>query len=172
MGRAVTGDKIREKIALLRQNIPDIALRTTIITGFPGEDESDMDTLLGFIDDCEFDRLGVFAYSREEGTPAADFPDQIDEDVKSERRDDVMALQAEISRDINDRLIGTVMDAFIQGEIVDDGVYVGRTYRDAPDVDGLVFISSDKKLFSGDLVKVKITGAKEYDLTGELYELT
>ena len=172
MGRAVTNAQIREKIKMLRDNIPDIALRTTIITGFPGEDEEDMDTLLGFVDDCEFDRLGVFTYSREEGTPAADFEDQIDEDVKKERREDVMVLQAEISRDINKRLKGTVTEAFIQGEIPDEGVYVGRTYRDAPDVDGLVFITSDKKLFSGDMVKVMITGAKEYDLTGELYELT
>ncbi len=172
MGRAVTGDMIRKKVGMLRPHIPDIALRTTIITGFPGEDEADMDTLLGFIDDCEFDRLGVFTYSREEGTPAADFSDQIEEDVKSERRDDVMALQAEVSRDINEKLTGTVMKAFIQGEIPDEGVYVGRTYRDAPDVDGLVFITSDKKLFSGDMVDIKITGAKEYDLTGELYEPT
>ncbi|MBR4183882.1 MAG: 30S ribosomal protein S12 methylthiotransferase RimO [Lachnospiraceae bacterium] len=172
MGRAVTGEQIREKIRLLRSSIPDITLRTTIITGFPGEDEEDMDTLLGFIDDCEFDRLGVFTYSREEGTPAADFDSQIDEDVKLERKNDVMVLQAEISRDINKRLTGTVTEAFIQGEIPDEGVYVGRTYRDAPDVDGLVFITSDKKLFSGDLVKIRITGAKEYDLTGELYEPT
>ena len=118
---------------------PVDAMRTTIITGFPGEDEEDMDTLLGFIDDCEFDRLGVFTYSREEGTPAADFEGQIDEDIKLERKNDVMVLQAEISRDINKRLTGTVTEAFIQGEIPDEGVYVGRTYRDAPDVDGLVF---------------------------------
>ncbi len=168
MGRRTTRQELVDIIGKLRQEIPDIALRTTLITGFPGETEEDYNRLLDFVDEMEFDRLGVFTYSPEENTPAADFPDQIAEDVKISRRDGVMELQQEVSIDKSARMVGKVLECMVEGKIEDDDVYVARSYRDAPNVDGYVFINTDANLMSGDIVKVQIDGSTEYDLIGKL----
>ncbi len=168
MGRRTTKAELTGLIRKLREEIPDIALRTTLITGFPGESETQHEELMAFVDEMEFDRLGVFTYSQEEGTPAAKMPDQIPEEVKEERRDALMELQSEVSQDLSQDMVGKVMDVFIEGKVADEETYVGRTYRDAPDVDGLIFIDTLEELITGDFVKVKVTGASEYDLIGEL----
>ncbi len=168
MGRRTTRQELVDIIGKLRQEIPDIALRTTLITGFPGETEEDYNRLLDFVDEMEFDRLGVFTYSPEENTPAADFPDQIAEDVKISRRDGVMELQQEVSIDKSAGMVGKVLECMVEGKIEDDDVYVARSYRDAPNVDGYVFINTDANLMSGDIVKVQIDGSTEYDLIGKL----
>ena len=168
MGRRTTNADLRKIISKLRTEIPDIALRTTLITGFPGESDEDHNILMDFIDEMEFDRLGVFTYSPEEDTPAASMPDQIDEEVKLDRRDELMELQQEISADRSQRLVGKRMEVIIEGKAADEDVYVGRTYMDAPGVDGYVFIKSEEELLSGDFARVKITKALEYDLIGEL----
>ncbi len=168
MGRRTTKAELTGLIRKLREEIPDIALRTTLITGFPGESETQHEELMAFVDEMEFDRLGVFTYSQEEGTPAAKMPDQISEEVKEERRDALMELQSEVSQDLSQDMVGKVMDVFIEGKVADEETYVGRTYRDAPDVDGLIFIDTLEELITGDFVKVKVTGASEYDLIGEL----
>ncbi len=168
MGRRTTKAELTGLIRKLREEIPDIALRTTLITGFPGESETQHEELMVFVDEMEFDRLGVFTYSQEEGTPAAKMPDQIPEEVKEERRDALMELQSEVSQDLSQDMVGKVMDVFIEGKVADEETYVGRTYRDAPDVDGLIFIDTLEELITGDFVKVKVTGASEYDLIGEL----
>lgn len=168
MGRRTSRADIEEKIALLRQEIPDIALRTTIICGFPGETAEQHEELMYFLNETEFDRLGAFAYSMEEDTPAAQFSDQIEEDVKEDWKADVMELQEEIIFDCNETMIGRELYVMIEGALTAEHAYIGRTYRDAPDIDGYVFIQTDKNLVSGDFVKVKITGAYEYDLIGEL----
>ncbi len=170
MGRDTDREAIESKIASLRREIPDIALRTTVICGFPGETQKMHEELLDFIDETEFDRLGAFTYSREEGTPAADFADQIDEDTKLERRAEVMELEREVIMDLNEELTGSVLTVIIEGKIADEDVYVGRSYRDAPDVDGYVFVETKQTLMSGDFVDVRITGAYEYDLIGEQIE--
>lgn len=168
MGRRTTKQELKSIIAKLRENIPDIALRTTLITGFPGETEKEHEEMLDFVDEMEFDRLGVFTYSAEEDTPAAAMPGQIDEDVKEARRDAVMELQQEVSLDKSREMIGRVIECLIEGRIEDDGTYVGRSYKDAPNVDGYVFVNTDENLMSGDIVKVRIDGAMEYDLIGSL----
>lgn len=168
MGRRTTNADLRKIISKLRAEIPDIALRTTLITGFPGESDEDHNILMDFIDEMEFDRLGVFTYSPEEDTPAASMPDQIDEEVKLDRRDELMELQQEISADKSQRLVGKHMEVIIEGKAADEDVYVGRTYMDAPGVDGYVFIKSEEELLSGDFARVRITKALEYDLIGEL----
>lgn len=168
MGRKTTKKELIEKIARLRARIPDITLRTTLICGFPGETEEMHDELMDFINDMEFDRLGAFVYSAEEGTPAAEFPDQVDEEQKAVWQADVMELQEEVIFDKNDKLNGIELYAFIEGEISEENTYVGRTYRDAPNVDGYIFIQTDKTLVTGDIVKVRVTGAYEYDLIGEM----
>lgn len=170
MGRRTNQQELRDVIAKLRNNIPDISLRTTLITGFPGETEADQQILLEFVDQMEFDRLGVFTYSPEEGTPAAAMENQIDEEIKAARRDEIMALQQEVSMDKSADMIGTQIDVMIEGYISDDDTYVGRSYKDAPKVDGYVFINTDRQLMSGAIVKVLITGAMEYDIVGELVE--
>ena len=152
----------------LRREIPDICLRTTLITGFPGETEAQHEELMEFVDRMEFDRLGVFPYSPEEGTPAADMPDQIPEEVKERRRADLMELQQEIAFDNAREMTGREVLVMIEGRVADENACVGRTYRDAPNVDGLIFINTDEELLSGDLAKVRVTGAYEYDLIGEL----
>ena len=152
----------------LRENIPDICLRTTLITGFPGETEKDHETLMEFVDEMEFDRLGVFPYSPEEGTPASLMPDQVGEDVKEKRRDAIMELQQEIAYEAAAKMEGKSVDAMIEGKIADEDAYVARTYKDAPNVDGYLFIHTDRQLMSGDFVKVRITGSYEYDLIGEI----
>lgn len=170
MGRRTSRDELVSIISKLREEIPDIALRTTLITGFPGETEDDYEQVLDFVDEMEFDRLGVFTYSPEEDTPAATMPDQIDETVKEQRRDGIMQLQQEVSIDKSADMIGKVLECMIEGRITDDDAYVGRSYKDAPNVDGFVFINTTANLMSGDIVKVQIDGALEYDLIGSLVQ--
>ncbi len=168
MGRRTSKQELVDIITKLRREIPDICLRTTLITGFPGETQEQHEELMEFVDEMEFDRLGVFTYSPEEGTPAADMPDQIDEELKEERQADLMELQQEIAFDNAERMIGQEVLVMIEGKVADENAYVGRTYRDAPNVDGLIFINTEEELISGDFAKVKVTGAVDYDLIGEL----
>ena len=168
MGRRTSKQELTDIVKKLRKEIPDICLRTTLITGFPGETEDQHEELMQFVDEMEFDRLGVFTYSPEEDTPAAVMPDQIAEEVKEERQADLMELQQEIAFDNAENMIGREMLVMIEGKVADENAYVGRTYRDAPNVDGLIFINTEEELISGDFAKVKITGALEYDLIGEL----
>lgn len=170
MGRKTDKESIKSIIAKLRNACPDIAIRTTLITGFPGETEEDHQNLMEFIDETEFDRLGVFTYSREDGTPAADYPDQIDEDTAVNWRNEIMELQQEISLDKNINLVGTVQKVIIEGYSPDDDVYVGRTYRDAPNVDGMVFVECDYELISGTIADVLIKEAGPYDLIGGIVD--
>ena len=170
MGRWTDQKEIINIVDKLRERIPDIALRTTLITGFPGETEEDFEELKAFVEKMRFDRLGVFTYSQEEDTPAAEMEDQITEDIKEARRDEIMKIQQKISFEKSEEHIGEDMDVMIEGSLPDEGVFIARTYMDAPDVDGYVFIKSDWHLESGDFVKVEITGAKEYDLIGEIIE--
>lgn len=170
MGRRTDKDEIISIVDRLRKKIPDIALRTTLITGFPGETEEDFEELKEFVKKLRFERLGVFTYSREEDTPAAEMEGQVPEDVKEARRDEIMEIQQEIAFEKGKERIGDDFDVMIEGSLPDEGVYIARTYMDAPDVDGYVFISSDWHLDSGDFVKVEITGAKEYDLIGDIVE--
>lgn len=168
MGRRTTKQELIDIVALLRKEIPDIILRTTLITGFPGETEEDHEELMEFIDTMEFDRLGVFTYSAEEDTPAANMPNQIAEEVKQDRQAELMELQQEISIDKGNDKIGTCVEVMIEGKVADENAYVGRTYGDAPNVDGYIFINTDTELMSGDFARVHVTGALEYDLIGEL----
>lgn len=168
MARRTRQSEIRETIKKLRAKIPDIVLRTTFITGFPGEDESDFADLVDFVSEMEFDRLGVFTYSEEEGTPAAAFEDQIDEDIKVYRRDEIMLLQQDISKNKLSKMVGKTLKVVIEGKLTDEDVYVGRTYMDIPDVDGCIFINSDFNHISGDFVEVLVTDSSEYDLIGEI----
>lgn len=170
MGRRTDKNEIISIVDRLRKKIPDIALRTTLITGFPGETEEDFEELKEFVKKLRFERLGVFTYSREEDTPAAEMEGQVPEDVKEARRDEIMEIQQEIAFEKGKERIGDDFDVMIEGSLPDEGVYIARTYMDAPDVDGYVFISSDWHLDSGDFVKVEITGAKEYDLIGDIVE--
>ena len=166
MGRRTTKQELIDIVTLLRKEIPDIVLRTTLITGFPGETEEDHEELMEFIDTMEFDRLGVFTYSAEEDTPAANMPNQIE--VKQDRQAELMELQQEISIDKGNDKIGTCVEVMIEGKVADENAYVGRTYGDAPNVDGYIFINTDTELMSGDFARVHVTGALEYDLIGEL----
>lgn len=168
MGRRTSKQELVDIIGKLRREIPDICLRTTLITGFPGETKEQHEELMEFVDEMEFDRLGVFTYSPEEDTPAAEMPDQIDEEVKLDRQADLMELQQEIAFDNAQDMVGREVLVMIEGKVADENAYVGRTYRDAPNVDGLIFISTDEELLSGDFARVKVTGAVDYDLIGEL----
>ena len=168
MGRKTNREMLEEKIAALRAAIPDIAIRTTLICGFPGETPEQHEELMEFINDTEFDRLGAFTYSPEENTPAATFDNQVEESVKEDWQADVMELQEEIILDKNETMVGQEILVMIEGKVADENAYVGRSYRDAPDIDGLVFVNTDAELVSGDFAKVRITGAYEYDLIGEL----
>lgn len=168
MGRRTSKAQLVDTIRTLREEIPDITLRTTLITGFPGETEEQRQELVEFVDEMEFDRLGVFTYSPEENTPAAEMPDQIPEEVKEDRQAELMELQQEIAFDLAEDMIDREVLVMIEGKVADENAYVGRTYRDAPNVDGLIFINTDEELMSGDFAKVKVTGAMEYDLIGEL----
>lgn len=170
MGRRTTQADLRRIIGRLREAIPDICLRTTLISGFPGETKEDHEELMRFVDDCEFDRLGVFAYSAEEDTPAAAMPDQIPEEVKEDRRAEIMELQQEIAFEKAEGMTGRELTVMIEGKVADENVYVGRTYMDAPGVDGYLFLNTDETLMSGDFARVRVTGAAEYDLIGELIE--
>lgn len=168
MGRRTSRAQLEEVITKLRKEIPDIALRTTLITGFPGETKEDHEELMMFVDEMEFDRLGVFTYSQEEDTPAAVMEDQIEEEVKEERQAELMELQQEIVFDMAENMIGRELLVMIEGKVADENAYVGRTYKDAPNVDGFIFIHTDEELMSGDFVKVKVMKALEYDLIGEM----
>lgn len=168
MGRHTTAEDISEIVAKLRARIPDICIRTTLISGFPGETEKEHEETVNFVDKMQFNRLGVFTYSAEEDTPAFSFENQVDESIKEERKEELMLLQQDIVFDENESLIGLELEAFIEGQVAGQDVYVARTYRDAPGIDSFVFIETTRSLMSGDIVKVIITGANEYDLIGEL----
>ncbi|MBR5596874.1 MAG: 30S ribosomal protein S12 methylthiotransferase RimO [Lachnospiraceae bacterium] len=170
MGRRTNERQLRDIIGKLRKEIPDICLRTTLISGFPGETEEDHDTVMRFVDEMEFERLGVFTYSPEEDTPAATMAEQIPEEVKEERRAEIMELQQEIAYDKADSMIGQKMLIMIEGKVADENAYVGRSYMDAPNVDGYVFVNTGREFMTGDFVPVVITGSYEYDLIGEIDE--
>lgn len=173
MGRRTSREDLVEVIGKLRKEIPDIAIRTTLITGFPGETEEDHQGLMDFVRQCRFERLGVFTYSPEENTLAAEFDDQIHEEVKEQRRDEIMTLQQEISFEHTQGLVGKVIRVMVEGYLFEDDIYVGRSYMDAPKVDGCVFINSPEELMTGDFVYVRITQGREYDVIGEVeYEFT
>ncbi len=167
MGRKTSGQNLREMISKLRDEIPDICLRTTLICGFPGETQAQHEQLMEFINEMEFDRLGVFPYSQEEGTPAAGFSGQVEDETKLAWQEEAMELEQEIIFEQNQAMAGKTIWAFVEGKLADENVYVARTYRDAPDIDGYVFITSDTELLTGDYIKVAITGAMDYDLTAE-----
>lgn len=168
MGRRTTKDEIKRTIAHIREAVPDIVLRTSLITGFPGETQEEHEALLEFIDEVEFNRLGVFTYSPEEGTPAASFENQVEEAVKEQWREEIMELQREISYDLNAAMVGKTMKVIVEGYLYKDGMYMCRSYMDAPDIDGCVFAASDEELLTGDFIDVKITDFNEYDLIGEI----
>jgi ribosomal protein S12 methylthiotransferase len=168
MGRRTSKQQLKDIINKLRSEIPDIALRTTLISGFPGETEEDHEELMEFVDEMEFERLGVFAYSAEEDTPAAEFPDQVPQVIKEDRRDAIMELQQEISIDLSQSMVGKALEVMIEGKVADENAYVARTYMDGPGVDGMIFVQTGEELMSGDFAKIRVTGAMEYDLIGEL----
>ena len=168
MGRRTSKAQLVEIVNKLRAEIPDITLRTTLITGFPGETQEDHEELMAFVDEMEFDRLGVFTYSPEEDTPAAEMPNQIDEEIKKDRQAELMELQQEISLDKGTDKIGQKLLVMIEGKVADENAYVGRTYADAPNVDGYIFVNTGELLISGDFARVVVKGALEYDLIGEL----
>lgn len=168
MGRRTSKEQLVGIIQKLRREIPDIVLRTTLITGFPGETEEDHQELMEFVDEMEFDRLGVFTYSPEEGTPAASMEGQIEEELKEERRDELMELQQEISLEKGNNRIGQELMVMIEGKVSGESAYIGRTYGDAPNVDGYLFVQTGELLMTGDFARVRVTGALEYDLIGEL----
>ena len=170
MGRRTTRAELINKINLARRTVPQLAIRTSLITGFPGETEEDHRVLLDFVEEMKFERLGTFMYSCEEGTPAASFPDQVPDEVKQKRFDDIMSLQEEISARRNAALTGKEFEVFVEGYLPEDDVYIGRTYMDSPDVDGYFYFKSPYELMSGDFVRAKATGAGEYDLYGEMEE--
>lgn len=168
MGRRTSKEQLEEIIGKLRREIPNIAIRTTLITGFPGETEEQHQELVDFVDEMEFDRLGVFTYSPEEDTPAAEMEGQIPEEVKEDRQAEIMELQQEIAFEQAEDMVGKEVLVMIEGKVADENAYVGRTYKDAPNVDGLIFVNTEEELMSGDFARVKVTGAAEYDLIGEL----
>lgn len=168
MGRRTDSKQIEDMVYKLREEIPDICIRTTLITGFPGETEEDHENTMEFVDELEFDRLGVFTYSQEEDTPAANMPDQIEEEVKLARQAEIMELQQEIAFEAAENMVGCRVEAMIEGKVADEDAYVARTYKDAPGVDGYLFITTERQLMSGDFVNVVITGSHEYDLIGEI----
>ena len=168
MGRRTTKQELVHIVEKLRSEIPDICLRTTLISGFPGETQEDYEELYRFVNEMEFDRLGVFPYSQEEDTVAAELPDQIPEEVKEARRDELMELQQAIAFEKAESMIGSVLEVMVEGKVADEDVYVTRTYRDAPNVDGYLFLNTTASLMTGDFVKVLVTDSNEYDLIGEM----
>lgn len=181
MGRRTNKQELIDIINKLRTNIPDIAIRTTLISGFPGETETDHEELLNFVEEMKFDRLGVFTYSKEEDTPAAIMQDQIDEELKEQRRDEIMLLQQDIAFEHGEAMIGRKLRVIIEGKLPDDealdysgdevkSIYIARTYKDAPGVDGYIFVPSSSELMSGDFIDVEVTGAQDYDLIGSIIE--
>lgn len=169
MGRRTTKADLQNIIGKLRKEIPDICLRTTLISGFPGETQADHEEMYNFVDEMEFDRLGVFTYSQEEDTPAATMPDQVEEEVKAVRQAELMELQQEIAFEKAGTMVGRVLTVMVEGKVADEDAYVARTYRDAPGVDGYLFINTTANLMTGDFVKVQVTDSNEYDLIGEIY---
>ena len=169
MGRRTTREELTALIGRLRERIPDICLRTTLISGFPGESQEDFEELYRFVNEMEFDRLGVFAYSQEEDTAAAGMPDQVPEEIREARRDELMELQQAVAFDRAEEMTGRVLEVMVEGKAADEDVYVTRTYRDAPGVDGYLFLNTTASLMTGDFVKALVTGSNEYDLTGEIY---
>lgn len=169
MNRRTTKEEIENLIYRLRKEIPEIILRTTFIVGFPGEDDAKFEELYQFVEKIKFDRLGVFTYSREEGTPAYNFPNQLDEKIKEDRRNAIMELQQKISYHLNKKKVGNIYEVLIEEEN-GDGIYIGRSYMDSPEIDGIIYIRSDKALQTGDFIKVLITDCLEYDLIGEMVE--
>ena len=169
MGRRTDQAELRAIIGKLREKIPDICLRTTLISGFPGETQEDFEELYRFVNEMEFDRLGVFPYSQEEDTPAATMEDQVPQEVKEFRRDELMELQQAIAFDKAEDMVGHILTVMIEGKVADEETYVARTYRDAPNVDGYLFVNTSANLMTGDFVKVLVTGSNEYDLIGEIY---
>ena len=170
MGRYTDQEELRRKISRIREMVPDICLRTTLISGFPGETQEDFEELYRFVNEMEFDRLGVFPYSQEEDTPAAQLPDQIEDTLKEARRDELMELQQAIAFEKAEQAVGQVLLAMVEGKVADEDVYVARTYKDAPEVDGYLFINTTASLVTGDFVKVLVTDSNEYDLIGELVD--
>ena len=168
MGRRTSKQELMDIVNRLRERIPDIVLRTTLITGFPGETSEDHEELMAFVDEMEFDRLGVFTYSAEEDTPAASMADQIPDEIKEQRRDELMELQQEISFDRGNDKIGQELLVMIEGKVSGESAYIGRTYGDSPKVDGYIFVQTGELLMTGDFVNVRVTGAMEYDLIGEI----
>lgn len=168
MGRRTNKQQLIDKITRLREVIPDIALRTTLIAGFPGETPEAHEEMLQFVNDMEFDRLGCFAYSAEEDTPAAGFENQVPQELKEQWRDEIMELQSEVCADLAEEMIGKELYVMVEGKVADEPAYIGRTYKDAPGVDGYIFIQTGEALMSGDFVKVRVTGAMDYDLIGEI----
>ena len=168
MKRKYTTDEFYAVCERLRRHFPHCALTTDLITGFPGETEEDHEILMEFVDDMEFDRLGVFAYSPEEDTPAYSFKDQVPDEVKEDRRAEIMELQQDIAFEKSESMKGSVLEVMIEGKVADENAYVGRTYMDSPGVDGLIFVNTGLSLMSGDFVRVRVTGALEYDLIGEV----
>ncbi len=169
MGRRTRSEELRAMVERLRERIPDICLRTTLITGFPGETEEDFEELYRFVNETEFDRLGVFSYSREEDTPAAGMPDQVEEAVADSRRAELMELQQAIAFERAEDMVGRILTVMVEGRVAGEDTYVARTYRDAPEVDGYLFFSSGAEFMTGDFVKVRVTDSNEYDLIGEIY---
>lgn len=168
MNRRTNKQELIDIVSRLRSNIPDITLRTTLITGFPGETEEEHEELIQFVKDMKFDRLGVFTYSKEENTPAALLKDQVEEEVKERRRDELMEVQQEIAFEKAQDAISTKLKVLIEGKLPEENVFIGRTYKDAPNVDGYIFVNSSSELISGQFVDVFVTDAKEYDLIGEV----
>jgi len=169
MGRRTNQQDIRDLIEKLREKMPDICLRTTLITGFPGETQEDFEETYRFVNEMEFDRLGVFTYSQEEDTPAAIMENQIPEEISSTRRDELMELQQAIAFEKAEDMIGKVLYVMIEGKVAEEDTYVARTYKDAPNVDGYLFLNTTANLMTGDFVQVIVTDSNEYDLIGEIY---
>lgn len=170
MGRYTDQAEIKRIVSKLHKEIPDIALRTTLITGFPGETQQDFDILKEFVKEMKFERLGVFTYSQEEDTKAAEFEEQVPQEIKEARKNEIMEIQQQIAFAHCKEQIGRVMEVMIEGRLPEEGVYIARTYMDAPDIDGYVFVESDWNLISGDFLTVEIIGADEYDLIGKVVE--
>ncbi len=170
MGRRTNQEELKMRIRQIRNRIPDICLRTTLISGFPGETQEDFEELYRFVNEMEFDRLGVFPYSQEEDTAAAEYPDQVPESLRESRRDELMELQQAIAYEKGCDMVGRILTVMVEGKAVDEDVYVTRTYRDAPGVDGYLFLNTSAALMTGDFVKVRVTDSSEYDLIGEIYD--
>lgn len=168
MARRTNQAEIRNKISMIREKMPDVVIRTSIIVGFPGESESSFETMYDFVEDIKFDRMGVFAYSQEEGTAAANFENQIDDETKQERLDRLMTLQQGISLKLNRAKIGKIIEVIVEGYDEESFLFYGRSRGDSIEVDGLVYFGTEEDVEAGDIIKVEILDADEYDLTGRM----